>query len=121
MEPEPQPAPGGTASRLWENYGSRLLFFAGVIVLAVGSVILLVSLLKEDSPTGALPPQPNLTPAQRRMADVDPAARKVAGKFILTAVARKNIDDSWAITHPSLRAGFTRREWASGEIPIIPY
>jgi len=121
MEPEPQPAHTGTAGRLWESYGSRLLFFAGVVVLAVGSVVLLVTLLKEEDPSGPLPAQPNLTPAQKRMAQVDPEARKVAGKFILTAVARKNVDDSWSITHPSLRAGFTRREWASGDIPIVPY
>ena len=121
MEPETQPAHRSTAARIWEEYGSRLLFFAGVVVLAVGSVVLLVSLLKEDEGTGALPTQPNLTPKQRQLVEVDPKAREIAGKFILTAVARRNIDQSWAITHPSLRAGFTRSEWAKGEIPIIPY
>ena len=70
MEPETQPAHRSTAARIWEDFGSRLLFFAGVVVLAVGSVFLLVSLLKEDSGTGALPAQPNLTPKQRQMVDV---------------------------------------------------
>lgn len=121
MEPEPQPVHGGTLARFWESVGSRILFFAGVVVLAVGSVVLLVSLLKEDDPTGPVPAQPTFKQEKPALAKVDPAARKVAGRFILTAVARKNVDDSWEITHPSLRAGFTRREWASGEIPIIPY
>lgn len=120
MEPEPQRSQG-PLPRLWETVGTRILFFAGIVVLAVGSLVLLVTLLKEPDPKGALPAQPTFPSEERPLAQLDPEARKVAGKFILTAVARRNIDDSWAITHPSLRAGFTRKEWARGELPIQPY
>ena len=120
MEPEAPPTQG-TLARLWETVGSRLLFFAGVIALAVGSIALLVTLLDDEDPKGVIPPTPSLTEEERRVAEVDPEARKVAGKFILTAVARRNVDQSWAITHPDLRAGYTRKEWATGNLPIVPY
>jgi hypothetical protein len=109
------------ASRLWTTVGSRLLFWLSAAALATGSVVLLVTLLREEDPPGPLPPQPTVTTENRTAADIDPAARRVAGEFILTAVARKNVAKSWAITHPSLRDGYTKAEWSAGDIPIIPY
>jgi hypothetical protein len=107
--------------RLGREFGSRILLFAGIAVLSVGSIVFLVTLLSESDPKGALPPNPNFERKERKLADVDPAARKVAGKFILTAVARKNVASSWTIVHPSFRSGFTKREWASGQIPVPPF
>ena len=48
-------------------------------------------------------------------------AKAVARKFIRTAVARKNLAASWAITHPELRQGMSRKEWLTGNIPVTPY
>jgi len=45
----------------------------------------------------------------------------VASKFIFTAVARKNIDRSWTLVAPEFRAGLTRRQWDTGNIPVVPY
>lgn len=44
-----------------------------------------------------------------------------AASFIQTAVRRRHVDESWNMTDPSLRQGFTRRQWASGNIPVVPY
>lgn len=44
-----------------------------------------------------------------------------ASNFIKTAVRRKHVDTSWEMTDPSLRQGFTRRQWAKGNIPVVPY
>jgi hypothetical protein len=52
---------------------------------------------------------------------LDPEARKVAGKFIITAVTREKLAESWKITHPELRAGFTLEEWKGGDIPVQYY
>jgi hypothetical protein len=49
------------------------------------------------------------------------AARHVAGEFILTAVARKHLAQSYNLAHPILRAGFTRKQWLTGSIPVVPY
>lgn len=45
----------------------------------------------------------------------------VARRFVATAVARKNVDDSWELVCPSMKQGFTRETWAKGEIPVVPY
>lgn len=47
--------------------------------------------------------------------------RSVAVRFIRSAVFRKNVGDSFAITTSGLRQGESRAEWASGTIPIVPY
>jgi hypothetical protein len=47
--------------------------------------------------------------------------RAVAVRFIESAVFRKNVADSFAITTSGLRQGESRTEWASGTIPIVPY
>jgi hypothetical protein len=49
------------------------------------------------------------------------AALATARKFLLTAVSREHVEDSWPLVHPTLRQGMTRREWATGDIPIVPY
>jgi hypothetical protein len=48
-------------------------------------------------------------------------ALAVAASFLHTAVARKNIDRSWDLVSPSFRAGFTRKQWNSGDMPVVPY
>lgn len=107
--------------RVREEILSRLLLWVGIGALSVGSIVFLVTMLSEPDPKGALPAQPSFERKERKVREVDPAARQVAGKFILTAVARANVASSWKIVHPTLRAGFTKREWASGEIPVPPF
>jgi hypothetical protein len=64
--------------------------------------------------------------AQTPKADVFTAAerrqvRAVAARFVESAVFRKNVADSFAITSSGLRQGASRSEWATGTIPIVPY
>jgi hypothetical protein len=47
--------------------------------------------------------------------------RRVLASFIRTAVARNHVRESWDLAGPSLRQGFTRKEWSTGNIPIVPY
>jgi hypothetical protein len=49
------------------------------------------------------------------------AVRKALARFIGTAVARQDLASSWDVSGPSLRAGMTREEWSSGDIPVTPY
>jgi hypothetical protein len=61
-------------------------------------------------------PKPDpFTQAERKQ------VRAVAVQFISTAVFRDHVDDSWEITAPELRQGFTRTAWATGNNPIVPY
>jgi hypothetical protein len=48
------------------------------------------------------------------------AARVTAARFILTAVARDNLDEAWKLATPTVRGGLTHKEWMTGEIPIVP-
>jgi hypothetical protein len=69
------------------------------------------------APTGPpvhFKPKPNAVPLPN-------AARHVAGEFILTAVARKHLAEAYRLAHPILRAGSTRKQWLSGNIPVVPY
>ena len=57
----------------------------------------------------------------RHAAESRAEALAVAAEFIRTAVARKNVDRSWRLAAPQLRNGFTRAEWARGNIPVVPF
>jgi hypothetical protein len=41
--------------------------------------------------------------------------------FVTTAVARNHLERSWAIVDASLRQGLTRRQWITGNIPVVPF
>lgn len=47
--------------------------------------------------------------------------RRVLAGFLSTAVARQNVEDSWALAAPNLRQGISRREWNRGNLPVPPY
>jgi len=64
---------------------------------------------------------PAVVAVPRKNVVLDPAARRVAGEFILSAVARKNLAESYEITHPELRQGLTLRQWLTGNIPVQYY
>jgi hypothetical protein len=46
---------------------------------------------------------------------------KVLREFIVTAVDRQDVGRSWDIAAPSLREGFTRKQWSRGDLPVVPY
>ncbi len=61
-------------------------------------------------------------PVPAKLSKTDRAlALDTALKFVNTAVARKHVEDSYALAAPDLRGGLTRSQWARGEIPVIPY
>jgi hypothetical protein len=49
------------------------------------------------------------------------AAQIATYNFVRTAVLRDHLEDSYDLIAPSLRKGYTREEWAKGEIPVVPY
>jgi hypothetical protein len=49
------------------------------------------------------------------------ASLAVASRFIDTAVARKDIEESWSLVSPEFRAGFTREQWNTGDLPVVPF
>ena len=49
------------------------------------------------------------------------AVHEVLRQFVLTAVDRQDVGRSWEISAPSLREGFTRKQWTNGDLPVVPY
>ena len=47
--------------------------------------------------------------------------RKALALFISSAVGRKHVAASWRVAGPDLRSGMTKKQWASGSIPVQPY
>jgi hypothetical protein len=110
----------------------RLLWAVAVLGVLGGALALALVFPNTGDDSGAgspagkaeAPPEPpeepepatvQLTPAARA------AALKTAGDFIKTAVLRQRVDASWQLTAPSLRAGYTRKQWRTGDIPVVPY
>ena len=95
---------------------SGLILVAGVVAVVVAWV--------GDTGTSQETPLSN-EPAQiftpRKQVPLDVEARKVAGRFILTAVARENLGESYELVHPELRQGLTKKEWLTGNIPVVYY
>jgi len=61
-------------------------------------------------------PKPHtLTRAERA------AVMSVAKQFVTTAVARDHPERAYEIVNADLRGGLTRKQWAKGDIPVVPY
>lgn len=109
---------------------SRLLgrsaVWLSVLVLVAGVVAVLVVFVGNR---GSSPP-PAQAPVARSTGNVakpqknvplPKAVRVVAGRFILTAVARKNLAEAYRLVTPALKQGATLKEWLTGNIPVVPF
>ena len=107
------------------NWVVRFLPWIGGIVLAAGTLVFLVATFRSNSPDEPLPPAPaqNANPqaAANKAKDVPPEIRRVAVKFLMTAVSRKQLEESWEIVHPTLKQGYTLAQWKKGDIPVQPF
>ena len=95
---------------------------AGVVggALAIGFIWPNTAPPENTKPTGgpikiAVPPKKVPLKVRERA-----AALAVASRFIDTAVARKNVDRAWGLVTPTLRAGYTRKQWDTANLPGIP-
>ena len=104
---------------------SRLFPWISVLILVAGGVAFTIAhfgtntakpLTSSGAPQGPVQVvKPNVT------APVPKAAKLVAGKFILTAVQRKHLDQAWKLVTPSIRQGLTHKQWMSGNIAVVPW
>jgi hypothetical protein len=49
------------------------------------------------------------------------AVRRVLRDFEMSAVMGRDVSRSWDLAAPSLKEGFTRKEWNRGNLPVVPY
>jgi hypothetical protein len=91
-------------------------------VLVVGVAVFLgvyYSNTAKPEPTQATGPPVRSAAAPQKNIPFPAAAWKVAREFVFTAVARKHLDEAYGLTHPSLRAGITKKEWRTGSLPVV--
>lgn len=63
-----------------------------------------------------------VAPASAGLAPADRAAiNRTLDVFVKTAVRRENVSASYDLVTPQLRGGETRRQWATGDIPVYPF
>ena len=106
----------------------RRLIGAGTVALVVGAVTFsmihwsntgthydIAAPRSEPAPPPPGPRPARFTPTVRR------EVLRTAARFLRTAVVREHVEDSWDLTAPSLKAGYTRETWATADIPVAPY
>ena len=101
----------------------RLALWIGLAVLAVGVAVATFSFFgntghSQETPLSNTPA--NVYKPQKQV-QVESSAKRVAAEFILTAVSRKKLAKSYDYVHPELRQGMTRKQWSTGNIPVVYY
>ena len=113
-----------SASKLSSPRTQRWLLWISAAVLAAGVAAVLIAFFRN---TGSSEPQVvsnqpvQTVPATPKHVKADPAVKEVAGKFILTAVQRQNLDQAWLLVGPGIRQDLTYKQWLTGNIPVVPY
>ncbi len=104
----------------------RFLRASGVVVAAGCAVaigILYPNTGREEAPF--TPGKPQVTheePPATPLTKSDLAATEHAlDHFVLTAVLRRHLDESYDLVTDELRSGMTRAQWRTGEIPVVPF
>ncbi|MGZ8687796.1 MAG: hypothetical protein ACXWZP_05145 [Gaiellaceae bacterium] len=63
-----------------------------------------------------------VAPKPHKLTKVERAALvSVAQRFVESAVARDRPERAFEIVGPDLRGSLSRKQWATGEIPVVPY
>jgi len=97
------------------------------LALLVGAVVALVVFWPNTAPEEQQPPSNVAAPIEKEPKPVrlkapdKKDALVVITHFLYTAVARKHVDQSWNLVAPEFRAGFTRKQWATQDIPVVPF
>lgn len=111
------------ASRLSSPRFVRKLSWVSVFVLFAGVIAFAIAYFGSDAKNVDVRAATN-EPAPVKTeptVPLDPKARQVAGKFVVTAVTRQDLKTAWQLTHPDLKAGYTLKQWLTGNIPVPFY
>lgn len=115
---------GGTRSeQRRKQVRDRIALGVAALLLVIGVVVFLQSRTDQGPAPTRAPEAQTAPPAQplTKGGTLEPAARKVAVRFIETAVGRTALDEAWALSTPELRSGVTLAQWRTGELPVPPF
>ena len=113
----------GVSSYLISRKGRRTATLGSGLILVAGVVAFTIAYFGNTGKSLESPRsnQPAQLFTARKQVPLDVEARRVAGRFVLTAVARENLGESYDLVHPELRQGMTKQEWLTGNIPVVYY
>jgi hypothetical protein len=121
-KPEEIPQAGRTEKPIAYRRRRAWLLGAGVVLLTLGTLALVGAFFgntaggEGERSSGAAQ-----VAAARTAAPVDPEARRVAARFLSTAVSRTNLDEAWELANAEMRSGVSRAQWLRGELPVAPF
>jgi hypothetical protein len=100
---------------------TKALPYLAALVFVAGGIAFLIAYFGNTSDvkhpgTRAGTPQDNSKVAAT--VPVPKGAEAVAAKYILATMTRQNMALSWKLTHPELKAGYSYKEWLTGNIPV---
>lgn len=112
-----------TTSKLGSRRTQRWILWLSALLLAGGVAAVLIVFVGNTGSSEQAPftNKPVNIVKKPKPVPLEPAARVVAGRFILTAVQRKNLDEAWNLVGPGIRQSLTYKEWLTGNIPVIPF
>ena len=114
-------ASAGSERRLSRRGRRRLWYGAAGVIGAIAVVGIFLLAPNKDAPPDVLSTLPADVPPVQVKAPITDEARQVAIRFIQTAVARKHLDEAWTLVGANLRGGLTKKQWISGNNPVVPY
>jgi hypothetical protein len=105
----------------------RRLFRISGVVVAVGCAIAIGFLYPNTGrkEAGFSPGKPQVTHEEAPATPLPKGdiadSEQALDHFVRTAVLRRHVDDSYDLVTSNLRAGMTRKEWHTGDIPVAPF
>lgn len=104
----------------------RRLAWSGGVLAFVGGLVAFALLYPDvERPPERMSNEPAVLPANPKNVpltkEVKAATIQTGNAFLHSAVARVHPERSWELVHPTLREGYTRESWATGDIPVVPY
>ena len=99
----------------------RLAWAGLAAVVVVGAGLVFAFAPNKNAPPVHFSNAPAVVPETLTKAPLSSEARRVAIRFIQTAVARENLGEAWTLVGPNLRGGLTRAQWVTGNNPVVPY
>src|SRR5688572_2247794 len=112
----------------WSYKATKWLPWIAGLVFVAGGIAFLIAFYGNTAEPRSIHADPNApvkdVSGVPKSVPVDSKARFVAGKFITTAVTRKDLKAAWSLAAPGSLVrpkGMTYKEWLAGDIPVQYY
>ena len=101
----------------------RRALIAGLSVFALGIVVFAFVFFRNTGHPlpNKLSNQPASVVKNEPTVALDRSIVPLMRKFIATAVERKHLDQAYALVGPDIRGNLTKKQFETGNIPVIPY